>query len=115
MATQAQIDADRRTRKIYRPSHPEGKAAVRRNALRHGLRARVMALGPEDNAAFTNLCADLEAAWHPLDQPEFIQVEAMAVAYWKLARVEANAAIYLQTLDPMKRLPFEAQLAQVQS
>ena len=87
---------------------------MRRNALRHGLRSRTMAPTPEANAEFVQLCADLEAAWRPIDWPERIQVESMAVSYWRLAEVEAHAAVYLQTIDTVKIFPFYAQLARVQ-
>lgn len=115
MATQAQIDANRRNaQKSTGPLTTDGKAAMRRNALRHGLRSRTMAPTPEANAEFVQLCADLEAAWRPIDWPERIQVESMAVSYWRLAEVEAHAAVYLQTIDTEKIFPFYAQLARVQ-
>jgi hypothetical protein len=117
MATQQQIEANRRNaEKSTGPVSPEGKAAVRLNAVRHGLRARSLDLSPGKDAAFTQLCTGLEAAWHPLDQPEQIQVETMAIAYWKLARLERDANAYLETLDPLdpKSLRFQAQITQVQ-
>ena len=116
MASQAQIDANRRNaQKSTGPVTPEGKAAVRHNSVRHGLRSRHLDLSPGKDAEFTRLCEELEAAWQPLDQPERIQVETMAIAYWKLARVERDANIYLESLEPEKRLRFHAQVAQIQS
>jgi hypothetical protein len=118
MATQQQIDANRRNaEKSTGPVTPAGKDAVRHNAVRHGLRSRSLNLSPGKDAAYTELCTDLENAWHPLDRPEQIQVEAMAIAYWKLTRLERDANAYLETLDPLepKTLRFQAQITQVQA
>jgi hypothetical protein len=38
---------------------------------------------------FHQLCADLEAEWQPQSRTEQLLVEQMAVAQWKLARVDA--------------------------
>ena len=66
MATIHQIDANRRNaRKSTGPKTPEGKAAVRMNSLRHGLRARTVVLPGESREEFNQLCDDLEAEWQP--------------------------------------------------
>jgi len=116
MATQKQIDANRRNaQKSTGPRTPEGKASVRLNAVRHGLRARTIVLNAEKEEEFQDLCAGLETAWRPIDQPEQIQVEAMAIAYWKLARLEREAAIFLQGLDLDKRLRCFSAYSQIQA
>jgi hypothetical protein len=90
MATEKQIAANRRNAlKSTGPKSPEGKAAVRLNALRHGLRARTVVLPGEKAEDFHQLCADLEAEWQPQSCTEQLLVEQMAVAQWKLARVDA--------------------------
>src|SRR5713226_7544476 len=47
------------------PETPEGKAAVKLNALRHGLRARTVVLPGENSGDFHQLCDDLETEWQP--------------------------------------------------
>ncbi len=47
------------------PVSPEGKAAVRLNALTFGLRARDVVLIHEDAAAYRQLWDVLESEWQP--------------------------------------------------
>ena len=68
------------------PRTPEGKAAVRLNALRHGLCARSAVLPAENAEEFQQLCADLETEWQPQGRTEQYLLEQMAVAQWKAAR-----------------------------
>jgi hypothetical protein len=90
MASEKQIAANRRNAlKSTGPKTPEGKAVVRLNALRHGLRARTVVLPGEKAEDFHQLCAGLEAEWQPQSCTEQLLVEQMAVAQWKLARVDA--------------------------
>ena len=66
MATIKQIEANRRNaQQSTGPKTPEGKAAVRLNALRHGLRARTVVLPGEQPEEFQQLCDDLETEWPP--------------------------------------------------
>src|SRR5437899_735942 len=89
MATLKQIEANRRNAlKSTGPSTPEGKAAVRLNALRHGLRAHTVVLPSENPEQFQQLCDDLEAEWQPQTRTEQLYVEQMAVSQWKLRRME---------------------------
>jgi hypothetical protein len=89
MATPRQIEANRRNaQKSTGPKTPEGKQAVSLNSLRHGLRAATVVLPREDAAEFQRLCDDLEAEWQPQTRTEQIYVEQMAIAYWKLQRLE---------------------------
>ena len=69
MASQKQIDANRR------------------NALRHGLRARAALLPGEDKHAFERLFKAFRAEHRPAGRLQEVLVEQMAVAYWKLARL----------------------------
>jgi hypothetical protein len=87
------------------PVTTEGKAAVRLNALRYGLRARSLLLPGEDPAEFERLFAGLEADWRPQNQTERLLVEQMAVAQWKLARLETGESSLLeQTMTAEKQL-----------
>ena len=89
MATLLQIEANRRNAlKSTGPRTPEGKAAVRMNALKHGLRARTVVLPSENAEEFHQLCDDLEAEWQPQSRTEQFYVEQMAVSQWKLNRME---------------------------
>ncbi len=78
------------------PTTPEGKAAVCLNALRYGLRARSLLLPGEDPAEFERLFAGLEADWRPQNQTERLLVEQMAIAQWKLARLETGESSILE-------------------
>ena len=87
MASIKQIEANRRnSQKSTGPRTPEGKAAVRLNALRHGLYARTAVLPAESSEEFQQLCSDLETEWPPQGRTEQYLLEQMAVAQWKAAR-----------------------------
>jgi hypothetical protein len=87
MTSIKQTEANRRNaQKSTGPKTPEGKAAVRLNALRHGLCARTAVLPAENAEEFEQLCADLETEWHPQGRTEQYLLEQMAVAQWKAAR-----------------------------
>ncbi|MGD0364720.1 MAG: hypothetical protein ABSC93_27900, partial [Bryobacteraceae bacterium] len=70
------------------PVSPEGKAAVRLNALTFGLRARTVVLIHEDEAAYQQLWDVLESEWQPQAPTERILLERMAVAHWLLMRTD---------------------------
>ncbi len=91
MASLKQIEANRRNAlKSTGPKTSEGKAAVRMNALRHGLRARSLLIPGENPADYDQLCAGLEAEWRPQTPTEHLLLQQMAVAQWKLARFEVG-------------------------
>src|SRR5207244_1597265 len=101
MATIKQIEANRRNAlQSTGPKTPEGKAAVRLNALRHGLRARTVVLPGERPEEFQQLCDDLEAEWQPESSTEQFYVEQMAISQWKLNRMEmAELSTFEQVTD----------------
>src|SRR3954464_737048 len=117
MATEKQIEANRRNAlQSTGPKTPEGKAAVRLNALRHGLRARTVVLPGEQPEEFQQLCDDLEAEWHPKSRTEQFYVEQMAVSQWKLNRMEmAERSVFQQTSDPETQVPLLNSLWQSQN
>ncbi len=88
MATQKQIDANRRNaQRSTGPKTPVGKAISSRNALTHGLRARAALLPGEDKNSFFRLFKAFRDHFHPLGRFEEVLVEQMTVAYWKLSRL----------------------------
>jgi hypothetical protein len=117
MATQKQIDANRQNAlKSTGPKTPEGKQAVRLNALIHGLRARTVVLPNENGEAFEQLCADLEAEWQPQTRTEEIFLEDMAIAHWRLMRAEACEKIMmLQDRIDKDHMAFITQFSQMQA
>jgi len=116
MATIQQIDANRRNAlKSTGPKTPEGKAAVRMNSLRHGLRARTVVLPGENRDEFNRLCDDLEREWQPQSRTAQFYLEQMAVSQWKLTRMEvAEAGIFKETLSAKIQLPVLDRLWQAQ-
>src|SRR6266487_1973580 len=105
MATIKQIEANRRNAlQSTGPKTPEGKAAVRLNALRHGLRARTVVLPGEQPEEFQQLCDDLEVGWRPKSRTEQFYVEQMAASQWKLNRMEmAERSVLDQVTDAKTR------------
>jgi len=69
------------------PTTPEGKAAVRLNALTYGLRARSLLIPGEDPEEYKRLWADLVAEWQPQGRTERLALEQMATGQWLIARM----------------------------
>ena len=106
MISKKQNEANRRNAQLSTgPKTQEGKAAVRLNALRHGLRARSILLPGENVEDYHQLCAGLEADWNPQSRTEQLLVEQMAVAQWKLARLEVGErSIFAQGMPAEKQM-----------
>jgi hypothetical protein len=89
MPTLEQLTANRENGKLsHGPVTEEGKAAVRLNALKHGLRARQLVLPGESQEEFDQLCHDLESEWQPQTPTERTCLEDMVANRWKLIRAE---------------------------
>ena len=78
------------------PNTPEGKSRSRQNALKHGLRAKLLPLplAGDDAAHFQELADGLRRTYRPEDAAEAGLVEAIAVAMWQeiaADRLEAEA------------------------
>jgi len=85
------------------------------NSLRHGLRAATVVLPGENPQEFLRLCDDLETEWQPLTRTEQCYIEQMAVAQWKLRRIEvAEASVYSQPAAPAIQIPLLDRLWQAQ-
>ena len=96
MATQEQIDANRRNaQKSTGPRTPEGKAKSRRNGLQHGLTAKTCMLEDEDPEALVDLLNEIREKFNPQDTDEDFLIERMAKARFKYNRImPIEAAIY---------------------
>ncbi len=87
MATQSQIDANRRNaQKSTGPTTPEGRAAVRHNALKHGLTAEVFIPSTEEQPEFDRLCDAFETEYQPNGPTEESLLENLVAAKWRLGR-----------------------------
>src|SRR4029077_4619196 len=87
MATQAQIDANRKNaQKSTGPKSPDGKDVTRFNGLKHGLRAEHVVLPGEDKGAFEAELKSWPDDWNPQPQTRAALVERAASASWRLRR-----------------------------
>jgi len=68
------------------PKTLEGKAAVRHNALRHGVLARDVVLPEEDLDAFEDLLNQVRAELSPVGRIEELLVDRIVNIMWRLGR-----------------------------
>jgi hypothetical protein len=88
MTSDKQIDANRQNAlKSTGPKTPEGKAAVRLNAVRHGLLSKDVLLPGENENAFKELDERLRAELQPAGELEDLLVEQITAAVWRLRRL----------------------------
>ncbi len=69
------------------PKTPEGKQAVRLNAVTFGLRARSLLIAGEDPEEYAQLWGELAMEWQPKTKSERLYVEQMSTSQWLLARI----------------------------
>ena len=69
------------------PKTPEGKAAVRHNALKHGLLTQDVLLPNEDEAVFEDLDERLREELRPVGELEGLLVDRIVAAHWRLRRL----------------------------
>ena len=90
MSSQKQIDANRlNAQKSTGPNTPEGRDAVRFNALRHGLTAKHAVLENENEQEFQEMLEAFEAEHQPTGPTENLLVQQMVMAAWRLQRLRA--------------------------
>ena len=88
MTSEKKAQANRRNAlKSTGPKTPEGKAAVRLNALKHGLLSQEMLLPGEDEEALRELGQDLRDELQPVGELENLLVERIIASYWRLRRL----------------------------
>jgi hypothetical protein len=91
MATQAQIDANRRNaQKSTGPQSEEGKAKSSQNALKLGLFTEQILLPGEDGEQLQRLRDGIFARLRPADALEEIYAERVVVSSWRLRRALAG-------------------------
>ena len=90
MSSQKQINANRRNaQNSTGPRTPEGRAAVRLNALTHGLTAADIVLTSEDDAPFEELLQAFLNEYDPQTPTEHTLLEQLVCAAWRLRRVRS--------------------------
>jgi hypothetical protein len=96
MTSKKKAEANRQNAlKSTGPKTPEGKAAVRLNALKHGLLSRQTLLPDEEEAVLVEFSERLRSQLQPVGDLEALLVERIVVAAWRLRRVlSVEAAIY---------------------
>lgn len=88
MSTPAQILANRQNAlRSTGPRTEAGKSTVSRNAVSHGLASANVVLASEDPAQFEALLCGLDGEFAPTTHHEFLLVQQMAQARWRLARI----------------------------
>ncbi len=81
------------------PKTPDGKAAVRLNALKHGLLSRETLLPGEDEEALRELGKRLRDELQPVGELENLLVDRIISAYWRLRRLgRVEAGIFASEL-----------------
>jgi hypothetical protein len=88
MTSDRKAEANRQNaRKSTGPKTPEGKAAVRLNALKHGLLSQEILLPGEDEEALRELGQNLKVELQPVGELENLLVDRIIASYWRLRRL----------------------------
>jgi len=88
MTSEGKAEANRRNaQKSTGPKTPEGKRAVRLNALRHGLLSKEVLLPGEDRETLGDLGERLWAELQPVGELENLLVDRVVAAVWRLRRI----------------------------
>jgi hypothetical protein len=88
MTSEKQARANRRNAlKSTGPKTPEGKAAIRYNATKHGLLSREVLLPGEDENALRELGELLRGELQPVGELENLLVDRIVAAHWRLRRL----------------------------
>jgi hypothetical protein len=105
MISERQQDANRRNAaKSNGPKTPEGRAAVRMNALKHGLTAAEIVLPTEDKLEFEQFQAAFEEECQPVGPIEQVLVEDIVAARWRMNRArKMEPGFFVLRLQAMRR------------
>jgi hypothetical protein len=87
MASARQVAANRRNASLPRgPLSEAASAAIRENAVKHGLTAKHVVLGYEDDASYQELRASILTEYQPQTPQEHRLADQIAQNYWRLLR-----------------------------
>ena len=95
----------------HRPQDAQGKAAVRLNAVKHGLLSQEILLPGEDGEALRELVERLRDELQPAGELETLLVDRIVFDYWRLwrlGRVEAGIFVWQHYGELAKRARREA-------
>jgi hypothetical protein len=122
-ASNRKVQANRQNAsKSTGPRTPRGKSFSRMNALKHGLFAMDLYIATltkwEDPDEYENLLVRLAEAYQPVGAAEELEVQRIAMCWWKLSRVwryeNAQIAVKLCTrhaeLNKIENIPSEDQV-----
>jgi len=113
MTSDKKAEANRRNAlKSTGPKTPEGKAAIRLNALKHGLLSKEILLPGEDEEALRELGERLRDELQPVGELENLLVDRIISAYWRLrrlGRVETGIFAWERSEELAERAEREAQ------
>lgn len=100
MTSEKKIQANRQNAlKSTGPRTPEGKEAIRLNALRHGILSKEILLPGEDEGALRELGENLRAELEPVGVLENLLVDQIVAAYWRLRRLgRVEVGIFIHEL-----------------
>ena len=105
MISERQLEANRRNAaKSHGPKTPEGRAAVRHNALKHGFTAAEIILPTvEEEIDFEQFRYAFEEEYRPVGPTEEVLVEDMVISRWRLNRIrKMEPGFFAMELDSRK-------------
>src|SRR6202158_5866086 len=105
MISERQLDANRRNAaKSHGPITPEGRAAVRLNALKHGFTAAEIILPTvEEKIDFEQFRFAFEEEYKAVGPTEEVLVEDIVIARWRLNRIrKMEPGFFAMELDRLK-------------
>ena len=99
MPSQRQIDANRNNaQNSTGPVTPQGRAAVRFNAIKHGLTAENAVIGRENEEEFNQTLQALEAELQPVGSMEYALLHQIVAATWRLRRLRLTETGFFDLL-----------------
>jgi hypothetical protein len=101
MTSDKKAEANRRNAlKSTGPKTPEGKAAVRLNAIKHGLLSQDILVPGEDEDALKELGERMRSELKPVGELESLLVERIIAAQWRLRRLgRVETGIFAEELS----------------
>src|SRR5688572_28414035 len=106
MATALQLAANRRNaQRSTGPRTAEGKSAVRLNAVKHGMTAKVIVMPHESALDYHDIRTALIDSYAPATSQELMLVDQIAAGYWRTIRARRfETAMFDNQLRTRKRM-----------